>query len=84
MTDEDLPEILYAVVHYEEEDYHFMPIVSDVFAEAVAEHLDAYCHNITTYISNDQPEKKSILICIMTYVLRQYDWCALWLMHQLR
>ena len=56
MIDEDLPEILYAVVHYEEEDYHFMPIVSDVFAEAVAEHLEAYCHNITTYISNDQPE----------------------------
>ena len=56
MTNEDLPEVHYAIVHYDEEDYHFMPIVSDVFAEAVAEHLGDYRDDITTYISTEQPE----------------------------
>tara|TARA_R100001369_G_scaffold53923_1_gene80750 strand:- start:215 stop:553 length:339 start_codon:yes stop_codon:yes gene_type:complete len=56
MTNEDIPEVLFAVVHYEEEDYHFMPIVSDAFADAVAEHLEEYCDTISTYISNEQPE----------------------------
>jgi uncharacterized membrane-anchored protein len=54
MTDE-MTDIYYAVVRYEEEDYYFMPIVSDVFAEAVSEHLSDYDENISTYVSDEAP-----------------------------
>tara|TARA_R110002020_G_scaffold59971_2_gene163024 strand:- start:2559 stop:2897 length:339 start_codon:yes stop_codon:yes gene_type:complete len=56
MTNEDIPEAHYTVVYYDEEEYHFMEILSDVFAEAVAEHLGNYREDISVYISTEQPE----------------------------